>query len=200
LRTCPGCKLPRLVEEFGKNRQRSNGLNSYCRSCANSRGRMIAQRSRLAVLRHYSHGDPVCACCEETRLEFLSIDHINGGGGKHIREIGSNLARWLTKQGFPDGYRVLCHNCNFALGHYGYCPHQAGTLLDPNLPLTVTRRTTRGERSANARLTNEAVAQIKQRLAAGQSQYSLAREFGVSQRTILRIKQGISWVDIPASP
>jgi hypothetical protein len=23
----------------------------------------------------------------------------------------------------PD-YRVLCHNCNTALGFYGYCPHQ----------------------------------------------------------------------------
>jgi hypothetical protein len=22
------------------------------------------------------------------------------------------------------GYRVLCMNCNFALGHSGYCPHQ----------------------------------------------------------------------------
>jgi hypothetical protein len=29
----------------------------------------------------------------------------------------------LARNGFPDGYRVLCHNCNMALGQYGYCPH-----------------------------------------------------------------------------
>jgi hypothetical protein len=30
----------------------------------------------------------------------------------------------LRQNSYPTGYRVLCHNCNFALGHYGYCPHK----------------------------------------------------------------------------
>jgi len=27
-------------------------------------------------------------------------------------------------QGYPTGFRVLCHNCNQAIGLYGYCPHK----------------------------------------------------------------------------
>jgi hypothetical protein len=68
-----------------------------------------------------------CACCGEDRREFLSIYHIEGGGSKHRKELGMNggcnFYTWLRSQGYPDGYRVLCHNCNQALGNYGYCPH-----------------------------------------------------------------------------
>ena len=82
---------------------------------------------RLGVLQHYSGGTPHCACCGEKHMEFLCIDHIDGGGGKHRKELrgGSVLFyEWLRKQGYPSGYRVLCHNCNMSLGFYGYCPHQ----------------------------------------------------------------------------
>lgn len=66
-----------------------------------------------------------CACCGESRYEFLSIDHIKGGGEKHRREVaGMKISRWLVKNNFPEGFRVLCHNCNQSLGHYGYCPHE----------------------------------------------------------------------------
>lgn len=65
--------------------------------------------------------------CGETHLEFLSIDHIGGGGNLHRRQInvagGVHIYRWLKKRGFPSGFRVLCFNCNLALGHSGYCPH-----------------------------------------------------------------------------
>jgi hypothetical protein len=26
---------------------------------------------------------------------------------------------------FPDGFQVLCHNCNLAKGYYGECPHNS---------------------------------------------------------------------------
>lgn len=67
----------------------------------------------------------VCACCKEVRKQFLVIDHIDGGGNAHRRKIGSrSIYRWLEVNGFPSGFRVLCHNCNFSLGAYGFCPHQ----------------------------------------------------------------------------
>lgn len=69
-----------------------------------------------------------CDCCQETRIEFLSIDHINGGGNKHRQELnisgGKEFYLWLRKNSFPTGYRVLCHNCNQSLGFYHYCPHK----------------------------------------------------------------------------
>ena len=66
-----------------------------------------------------------CACCGEDRREFLCIDHTNGGGTQHRREIKGqgSIQLWLKKNGYPKGFRILCFNCNGALGHWGYCPH-----------------------------------------------------------------------------
>lgn len=85
--------------------------------------RRTTQGYKARCLDHY--GNTTCACCGEKRMDFLCIDHINGGGNKHRREIGTNLIRWLIKNNLPEGpYRVLCHNCNFAIGAYGICPHE----------------------------------------------------------------------------
>ncbi len=69
-----------------------------------------------------------CQCCNEDRFEFLCIDHINGGGSQHrknLKKRGRDFYYWLLKEEFdPDKYRVLCHNCNLSYGFYGYCPHQ----------------------------------------------------------------------------
>jgi hypothetical protein len=68
-----------------------------------------------------------CECCAETASEFLTIDHIKGGGTKHRKAIGptSQLIRILKRQGWPKGeYRLLCMNCNLAYGRFGYCPHK----------------------------------------------------------------------------
>lgn len=85
------------------------------------------QKLKIDVLSHYSYGVPECFCCGEDRIEFLSVDHIDGGGNKHRKEIGRNGARfylWLRQNNFPPGYRVLCHNCNQSFGLFGYCPHE----------------------------------------------------------------------------
>jgi hypothetical protein len=80
---------------------------------------------KLEILARYGS---CCQCCGEKNMEFLAIDHIGGGGNKHRRELkinnGSGLYMWLIKNNFPSGFRVLCHNCNQALAHYGYCPHR----------------------------------------------------------------------------
>ncbi len=82
------------------------------------------KRIRMEAISYYSNHTMCCFCCGENRIEFLSIDHIAGGGSKHRAHIGrSNLAHWLKARDYPTGYRVLCHNCNLSLGFYGYCPH-----------------------------------------------------------------------------
>lgn len=81
------------------------------------------KRRRQAVLTHYGGK---CNCCGIDTYEFLSIDHINGGGYRHRKEIGNfgrNFFKWLIKNEYPEGYQVLCHNCNLAKGFYGVCPH-----------------------------------------------------------------------------
>ena len=89
--------------------------------------RKYQMKLRLEVLTTYGGNPPQCACCGESYIEFLAIDHIGGGGNKHRKQIGQGWGRlylWLKRQGYPPGYRVLCHNCNMSLAFYGYCPHQ----------------------------------------------------------------------------
>lgn len=83
---------------------------------------------RKKVLTYYGGNPPRCACCGETQDEFLTIDHISGGGTKHRKRIRRPFYRWLLENNFPEGYRVLCMNCNHSLGQYGYCPHQEVTV------------------------------------------------------------------------
>jgi hypothetical protein len=69
-----------------------------------------------------------CACCGETIIEFLTIDHVNNNGAEERKETkqgtGGKLYRWLIKHNFPkDNYQLLCYNCNCAKGFFGYCPH-----------------------------------------------------------------------------
>ncbi|MBA3240596.1 MAG: hypothetical protein H0T60_05145 [Acidobacteria bacterium] len=121
------------VQEYARsykeaNRERNNA-NSLARYYADQERAKAAQRRHKRNLRNRvieAYGS-VCACCRESRLEFLAIDHINGGGNQHRKVLkissGSDFYRYLIKQGFPQGYQVLCHNCNMALGCYGYCPH-----------------------------------------------------------------------------
>jgi hypothetical protein len=71
-----------------------------------------------------------CECCSVDTFEFLTIDHIYGGGHKERKsKTGAGFYARLEKMGFPkDKYRCLCMNCNFAIGIYGYCPH---TIIEP---------------------------------------------------------------------
>lgn len=117
----------------------NNALGSYGRAPERSYGPLAlpdpgrtaqaryGQRQRIACLRFYGNGDPRCACCGLSNYEYLAVDHVDGGGREHRREAGihgKEIYPWLVRQGFPDGYRILCHNCNFSLGAHGRCPHQ----------------------------------------------------------------------------
>ena len=83
---------------------------------------------KLEIINYYGGK---CTCCGETTIEFLTIDHINGGGNKHRKELsgsarrgGINFYKWLKKNKYPSEYQVLCWNCNCSKGAFGYCPHQ----------------------------------------------------------------------------
>jgi len=83
------------------------------------------RRRRVRVIQHYGGR---CRCCGETALPFLALDHINGDGNTN-RKIaggtGTTFYLWVEKNGYPEGFQVLCHNCN--VGRYingGICPHE----------------------------------------------------------------------------
>lgn len=145
MKTCRRCRRSLEVSKFGKYSKSSDGLNDWCRKCkrqyqqerraeVRQSGKMSSStltrwKLRVQVLQAYGGPEPRCECCGENTYEFLSIDHINGEGNRHRQEIGrGSLYPWLKRQGYPSGFRVLCHNCNQAIGHYGYCPHHAESL------------------------------------------------------------------------
>lgn len=141
---CTKCRTfkPATYEFFHPKKGGYNGLDSQCKTCTqkytsekrkrNSKklkieNKKYRDKERLAVLSYYSNGALCCACCKVKNIEFLAIDHINGNGNTHRKEVkktGGTFFRWLIKNNYPEGFRVLCHNCNFAMWHLGFCPHQ----------------------------------------------------------------------------
>ncbi len=88
---------------------------------ANKKRHRISAREKALelkrdVLIHYGGGKLACIICGEGRIACLSIDHIEGGGTNHRRQLrvwGDTFYRWLKEQGNPGGYQTLCMNCQF---------------------------------------------------------------------------------------
>ena len=79
----------------------------------------------IEAINHYSFSKNECKCCKSKDSDTLTIDHINGKGNEHIKkEKISSLSYYLVKNKFPKGYRVLCMQCNWSKGRFGYCPHK----------------------------------------------------------------------------
>lgn len=109
-----------------------NYLKEYLRSQnkykSNTKYAIIINKQRfnirLQTLYWYSNGLMECDCCGESDIRLLTIDHINGGGKQHrIKNKIKHIYEYLYYNNYPDGYRVLCWNCNKSYGQYGYCPH-----------------------------------------------------------------------------
>lgn len=129
VRVCKKCKRSKPIDEFPLRFDGPEVTKRYrrgaCVDCRNIGRNAYTAQTRVEVLRHYCGGKtPSCACCDERKIEFLGLDHINGGGNKHRKMLNlRSLHFHLKSRGYPEGFRVLCHNCNFSMGHYGYCPH-----------------------------------------------------------------------------
>lgn len=129
-RLCLSCRVEKPLEKFGRHPHGLMGRQPRCYVCRRVEDRERTKQLRMDMLRHYSNGSMVCACCGEGRYEFLSLDHINGGGTAERRALGNDGIgnRWykrLKAQGYPSGLQVLCFNCNFAKGRNGSCPHES---------------------------------------------------------------------------
>ena len=108
-----------------KAKARDRAYNQAHRKQRKAYNQAHTQALKLEVFKAY--GGAECLCCHETMLEFLTLDHIANDGAEHRRQSvgkGSAFYHWLKQQGYPPGIRVLCFNCNCALGLFGYCPHR----------------------------------------------------------------------------
>lgn len=85
-----------------------------------------AENRRLLRLEFIERFGGKCTCCGEDTFEFLTVEHIHGGGGQQRKKVSTeHLLRKLRREGWKDTgeYTVLCFNCNQAKGAYGFCPH-----------------------------------------------------------------------------
>jgi hypothetical protein len=100
-------------------RYRTINQSRYALNARNERASV-----RVKVFNHYGWR---CACCDEGEPTFLTIDHKNGGGNKHRKELkvtGMGFYRWLCKHRFPEEFQTLCWNCNMGRARNGsVCPH-----------------------------------------------------------------------------
>jgi hypothetical protein len=78
-----------------------------------------------------AYGGAKCACCGESELAFLQLDHINNDGATHRNLLGGHGAgaliyQDLKRRGYPPGYQVLCANCNSGKWlNNNVCPHKS---------------------------------------------------------------------------
>lgn len=114
---CPTCAAP--IDEF-----------KMCGQCRD-RKRVIRERGDIKVKQETfaAYGGASCTCCGENIVEFLDLDHINGGGNQERKLLGTGTKfyRKLRIRGFPPGYQVLCANCNRGKSVCGECPHKRVT-------------------------------------------------------------------------
>lgn len=103
-------------------------------------------RIQFEVFSHYCNGIPYCQCpyCEETNIQFLTIDHIDNKGNEQRRKTncgtGAIMYRWLRDNAYPEGYQVLCFNCNSGkFRNSGICPHEIGNAPDTTSATKVQR-------------------------------------------------------------
>jgi len=127
----------RIRDKLPKRREQKNkGNKKYCEKPEVQLKNKIYRKERwaklkLIVLTYYGGNPPKCACCNESRIEFLTIDHVNNDGKKHRKQIGSptggKFYRWLVQHNFPNNplLQVLCFNCNYGKRvNGGICPHE----------------------------------------------------------------------------
>ena len=85
----------------------------------------LRQSVLLGYSKRHSNSDiPSCNCCgENSHTEFLAIDHVLGrkqmDSVPELVKIGYSsklkdyfLYEWIVDNNFPEGFQILCHNCN----------------------------------------------------------------------------------------
>lgn len=107
-----------------------NHINTYAYTKLNKIPRLSRphrwQKKRFEAVKRLGNK---CVCCNETRVEFLTLDHINSNGTVHRRSFKrqQNYLQWAATASLREVcavLQVLCWNCNMAKAIYKICPHQ----------------------------------------------------------------------------
>ena len=100
-------------------RERDKQVNRQYRITNRQKIFQRRQKIKLEIIAHYGGKCEWPEGCKVIDPDMLTLDHINGEGSKHRKEIGGGghrIYRWLIQNKFPSGFRLLCSNHN--LKHY----------------------------------------------------------------------------------
>lgn len=112
---CPKCDTDKPLTEYYKAKARKNGHDIYCKVCQQKSTKIQYRLLREEAFKFYSKLEqPECINCGEWVNELLVLDHIEGGGrqDRAVRGSGFNFYRALKRDGWPEGFQVMCYNCN----------------------------------------------------------------------------------------
>lgn len=102
---CFNCNIKSWLEHARK---------TYSKNPLTIKSRQCVFDLKIKTLEAY--GGCVCELCGNEDAEVLGIDHLNGGGNKHRKDMGfhggQDFYRYLRDNKYPPGYRVLCLSCN----------------------------------------------------------------------------------------
>lgn len=141
MKFCRKCQLEKPLTCWTKHGSTADRLQAYCNDCRNQqrrearkqklgcyateyadnrdehllRCRKLYYRYKEQVFSHYCNGTEYsCKHCGFTDMRALSVDHMAGDGADHRRGgTGSSLYKWLVHHNFPEGFQVLCMNCQW---------------------------------------------------------------------------------------
>lgn len=110
--------------------------SAYCSPCQEA-SKIASSKYRNRIKHEVFKEYGPCVCCGNDNIRVLTLDHINGGGNNHLKEIEMPLVRWAHKNGCPDILQSLCASCHHIKTYYGQClssdhsPSSLETSSDP---------------------------------------------------------------------
>lgn len=128
---CGKCKQVKSINQFHVDNYMKDKRRHVCKVCVQvyNKGRYDKglvpsskysrehhAKLKIEVIKYYSP-NMVCVVCGFSDIRALSIDHIKGDGAEHRKVMKGNIYPWLKKNYFPNGFQVLCMNCQFIKRH-----------------------------------------------------------------------------------
>lgn len=120
LKHCTLCEKDKPLTDY----HHINGIlrKHTCKQCIQKQYRVKLKLDMIKAL------GSICECCKESNPYFLAMDHRNNDSNIHREKLAAHQCIAEARaEGFPKNkYQLLCMNCNFAKGHWGFCPHSKG--------------------------------------------------------------------------
>jgi hypothetical protein len=114
IKICSLCLENLPISSFPKDKRMKDGLKKQCRECLKLQRKIRYNIKAYKAIEYYSNGSMKCEICGIDDRDVLCLDHIDNDGSKHRKECKySSIYSWVETNNYPEGFQVLCRNCNW---------------------------------------------------------------------------------------